>query len=133
MSTEEREAYNSLTFGELLKKLRLEKAQVGLRVFAGLIEMAPSNLSDIERNRKAPPASRKKIDQICQALGLPRDSEYREQLFDLSARAKGRIPADVAEAIKEEPAIPILVRTVANRQLGRKKLEELTEYIKRYY
>lgn len=47
------------TFGGMLKKLRLEEANIGLRTFAGMINMKPSNLSNIERNKIAPPANRK--------------------------------------------------------------------------
>jgi len=121
------------TFGELLKKLRVTEARMGLRAFADLIDMKPSNLSNIERDRIPPPAGRKRIDGICDALGLPREDPRRERLFDLAAKAKNRIPADVADAVKGQPGIPVLVRTVANKQLSEKKLAELAEYIKKFY
>ena len=121
------------TFGDLLKKLRLEEANIGLRAFADLIDMKPSNLSNLERDRIAPPASRKAIDSICDALGLAKTDPRRETFFDLAAEAKNRIPADVAEAVKEQQGVPVLVRTVANKQLSEKKLKELTEYIKKFY
>ncbi len=122
-----------ITFGRYLKKLRLEEARIGLRAFASMIDMKPSNLSNIERDRIPPPANRKTIDTICDTLGLAKDAPERDQMFDLAAKAKGRIPADVAEAIKASPGVPVLVRTVANRQLSEKKLRELAEYIKEYY
>ena len=121
------------TFGGMLKKLRLEEANIGLRAFADLIDMKPSNLSNIERGRIPPPASRKAIDGIGDALGLPKEDPRRGKLFDLAAKAKNRIPADVAEAVKEQAGIPVLVRTVANKQLSEKKLRELAEYIKKFY
>lgn len=121
------------TFGGLLKKIRVEEADIGLRAFADLINMKPSNLSNIERDRIPPPASRKAIDGISDALGLPRGDPRREKLFDLAAKAKNRIPADVADAVKGQPGIPVLVRTVANKQLSEKKLRELAEYIKKFY
>lgn len=121
------------TFGGLLKKLRLEEANIGLREFAGLINMKPSNLSNIERDRIPPPASRKAIDNLCDALGLTKTDPRRERLFDLAAKAKNRIPADIAETVKKQPGVPVLVRTVANKQLSEKKLKELAEYIKKFY
>ena len=121
------------TFGELLRKLRLEEAKMGLRAFADLIEMAPSNLSNIERDRIMPPAGKKKLQQISDALGLAQDNPNRQKLFDLSATARSRVPADVEETIKENKAIPILVRTVANKQLDEKELIELTEFINKHY
>lgn len=121
------------TFGLLLRKLRIDEAGIGLRAFAGMIDMKPSNLSNIERGRIPPPASRKAIDTICDALGLASKDSRRVELFNLAAEAKNRIPADVAEAVKTCPGVPVLVRTVANRQLSEKKIKELAEYIKKHY
>jgi len=121
------------TFGGLLKKIRVEESGVGLRAFADLINMKPSNLSNIERGRIPPPANRKAIDAICDALGLASDDPRREELFDLAAKVKNRVPADVADAVRAQPGIPVLVRTVANKQLSEQKLKELAEYIKEFY
>ncbi len=121
------------TFGQMLKKLRLDEAGMGLRAFAAMIEMQPSNLSNIERDRIAPPAARQAIDRICDALGLADSDARRTQLFDLAAHAANRIPADVADAVRQQPGVPVLVRTVANKQLSEEKLRELAEYIKEFY
>jgi len=120
-------------FGGLLKRIRVEEAGIGLRAFADLINMKPSNLSNIERDRIPPPANRKTIVQICDALGLAKNDPRREKLFDLAANAKNRIPADVADVVKNQPGVPVLVRTVANKQLSEKKLRELAEYVKKFY
>ncbi|MCK4913113.1 MAG: helix-turn-helix transcriptional regulator [Planctomycetes bacterium] len=121
------------TFGRMLKKLRIEEADIGLRAFADLIDIKPSNLSNMERDKIPPPANQKTIDNICNALGLAKNDPRREELFDLAAKAKGRIPVDVANAVKQQAGIPILVRTVANKQLSEEKLRELSEYIKKFY
>jgi len=120
-------------FGGLLKRIRVQEADIGLRAFADLINMKPSNLSNIERGRIPPPASRKAIETICDALGLSSDDPRREELFDLAAKTKNRIPADVADAVRAQPGVPVLVRTVANKQLSEKKLRELAEYVKKFY
>jgi len=116
-----------------LRKLRVDEAGIGLRAFAGMIDMKPSNLSSIERGRIPPPASHKAIDAICDALGLARNDPRRVELFDLAAEAENRIPADVAEAVKTCPGVPVLVRTLANRQLSENKIIELAEYIEKHY
>lgn len=121
-----------MSFGEYLKKLRLE-ARIGLREFAGLIDMKPSNLSNIERGKVAPPAGKKTLDVICDTLGLANVDKRRDVIFDLAAKDGKRIPADVAESVKNFKGIPVLVRTIANRQLSEKKLRELTEYIQENY
>jgi transcriptional regulator with XRE-family HTH domain len=122
-----------MLFGQMLKKIRVEESDIGLRAFASMIDMKPSNLSNIERGRIAPPASKETIDKICGALGLATNDQRRSKLFDLAADTAGRIPADVAEAIKGTPGVPVLVRTVANKQLTEEKLKELSEYIKKFY
>lgn len=121
------------TFGRLLKEIRVKEADIGLRMFANLIDMKPSNLSNVERDRIRPPANRQAIVRICDALGLAKNDPRRERLFDLAAEAGNRIPADVADAVKNQPGVPVLVRTVANKQLSEGKLRELAEYIKRFY
>ncbi len=121
------------TFGQMLKKLRLDEAGIGLRAFAAMIEMQPSNLSNIERDRISPPASRQAVDRICDTLGLADSDPRGAQLVDLAANAPSRIPADVADAVRRQPGVPVLVRTVANKQLSEKKLRELAEYIKEFY
>jgi transcriptional regulator with XRE-family HTH domain len=128
-----RENRKTETFGEMVKRLRIEEACIGLRAFADLVNMRPSNLSNMERGRIAPPADKKKLDLICDALGLPSQDPRRAQLFDLAARAKNRIPADVADAVREQPGIPVLVRSVSNRQLNEKEIRDLAEYIKEFY
>ncbi|PKL48761.1 MAG: hypothetical protein CVV39_03980 [Planctomycetes bacterium HGW-Planctomycetes-1] len=122
-----------ITFGQMLKRIRVEEADIGLRAFANMIDMKPSNLSNIERGRISPPASKEAIDKICDALGLAANDSRRDELFDLAAKTAHRIPADVAETIKENPGVPVLVRTVANKQLTEEKLKELSEYIKKFY
>ena len=121
------------TFGGLLKKIRIEEAKVGLRAFAELIDWQPSNLSNLERGRLTPPADGRTITSLCNALGLSENDPRRERLFDLAAKERKAVPQDVADAIKEQPGIPVLVRAVANKRLDDDKLKELAEYIKKFY
>ena len=125
---------NSLSFGKLLKTIRVQEANIGLRRFADLIELQASNLSNIEQGRIPPPANKQTLDRICDTLGLSATDSRRSELFDLAAKGKdGRIPADVAAIIKERKGVPVLVRTVANRQLSDGKLRELARYIEENY
>ena len=66
-------------------------------------------------------------------LGLPGEDPRREDLLDLAARTKNRIPADVADTIREQPGIPVLIRTVGSKHLGEDEIRELTEYIREFY
>jgi len=125
---------DDLSFGQFLKNIRVESANIGLRRFAELVELQPSNLSNIERGRIPPPANNETLERICDALGLSTTDPRRAKLFDLSAKSNdSRIPADIAKIVKENQGVPVLVRTVANRQLSDEKLRELAEYIEENY
>lgn len=127
----ERKKDKFTSFGQMLKHIRVQEANIGLRRFAGMIGMQPSNLSNIEQGRIAPPATRKQLDLMCDTLGLSQNDNKRTRLFDLAAEySQNRIPADVADTIKNQVGVPVLVRTVANKQLSEKKLRELANYIK---
>jgi transcriptional regulator with XRE-family HTH domain len=122
-----------LHFGQLLKKIRVEEANLGLRNFAELVELQPSNLSNIERGKIPPPANKETLDRICDTLGLSPTDPRRAELFDLAVEDSKRVPADIATAIKENEGVPVLVRTVANKQLSDEKLRELAKYIEENY
>jgi len=121
------------SFGLFLKKLRVEEANIGLRSFAELVELQPSNLSNMERGKLPPPANKETLDRICAALGLSLTDPRRAELFDLAAQYSGRIPADIVDVVKENEGVPVLVRTIANKQLSDEKLRELAKYIEDNY
>lgn len=118
------------TFGALLKKLRL-KAGYGLRRFAELIEIAPSNLSATENDRRAPPTDEDKLREYAAALGLTEDSEDWAAFFD-AARRSGELPADVRK-VADRKLIPALLRTVDNCQLSDAQIANLIKDIERQH
>jgi transcriptional regulator with XRE-family HTH domain len=119
------------TFGEYLRACRL-KASYGLRLFAEAVEMQPSNLSNVEHGRIAPPQDLATLTRIAEALGFPEGSKERERLFDLAVAAKRqKLPADVAAFAARTPGIPVILRTLQNRRLSKKEVEDLTRYINR--
>lgn len=120
------------TFGSYLRSLRLD-SNIGLREFAGLLNMKPSNYSNMEQGKTPPPAGKELIDLICDTLGLQEDGKERATLFDLASNHGKRIPADVAGIVKEFDGIPVLVRTVDNKKLSSEQLRELIEHIKKNY
>ena len=102
-------------FGPFLRDLRL-KANLGLRRFAELIDIKPSNLSDIENGRRHPPADLAKLREIAEVLGLAEDSDEWPRLFD-AARRRGDLPPDIRH-MADRSLIPALLRTIDNLQLG---------------
>jgi len=120
------------TFGEYLRACRL-KAGYGLRVFAEAIEMRPSNLSNVEHGRIPPPQDLGTLTRIADALGFPEGSKERERLFDLAVAYKQKLPADVAAFAAKTPGIPVILRTLQNRRLTKRQVEDLTRYINRRF
>lgn len=102
-------------FGPLLRTRRLQ-ANLGLRRFAELIDIKPSNLSDIENGRRHPPADPEKLREIAEALGLAKDSDEWRDFFD-AARRHGDLPPDIRH-MADRKLVPALLRTIDNQQLG---------------
>jgi transcriptional regulator with XRE-family HTH domain len=109
-------------FGPFLRELRL-RANLGLRRFADLIGIKPSNLSDIENGRRHPPADPEKLREIAEALGLAGDSEEWRRLFD-AGRRHGDLPADIRH-MADRRLVPALLRTIDNLQLGDDEISRL--------
>ena len=116
------------TFGEFLRATRL-RAGLGLRAFAEAAGMQPSNLSNIEHGRIAPPQDKAALEGLAELLGM--SDEERARLFDLAVARRDRLPADVAAFAARTRGIPVLLRTIENRGLKRAELEKLTDYVNR--
>jgi transcriptional regulator with XRE-family HTH domain len=114
-------------FGPLLKELRL-KANIGLRRFAELVDIKPSNLSDIENERRHPPGAPEKLREIAEALGLAEESDEWQRLFD-AARRTGNLPADIRH-MADRNLVPALLRTIDDLQLGDEEISRLITDIK---
>ena len=114
------------SFGELLREHRLS-AGFGLRRFAVMVGLQPSNLSDIEHGRRGAPESPDKLNELADALGLLEGSEDRRRFFDV-ARAPGHLPADVRH-MADRRLVPALLRTIDNKQLDDEAISRLIEDI----
>lgn len=114
------------TFESFLREKRL-KRKIGLREFARIIGMQPSNYCSIESG-SLPAPSEDKLRNISKALALELDEE--RVLFDLAAKTKDDIPADIKELIKRDSVIPALLRTVEDEEVGHKEIKAIVRDIK---
>lgn len=115
-------------FGERLRERRAE-LRLSLRDFALRAAMDPGNLSRIERGRVPPPQDPEILDRITAALELLGTPDG-ESLRDLAATENGLIPNDIMTDAQVMSALPLLLRTVKNKQLDDDAIERLVQMIK---
>lgn len=115
-------------FGELIQKRRAE-LRLSLRDCAVRANMDPGNLSRIERGRAAPPQDPDVLARIVESLELT-GTEQAQTLLDVASMQNGRIPHDILSNEEVMSALPVLLRTVNNKQLGAASIEKLIEMIK---
>jgi len=116
----------AMNWGDFIRQKRLE-AGYGLREFASLIGIQPSNYNHMEKGRKSPPQDKDQLDQIAETLGIQSGSEDYAKLMDLAVENKDKLPADVAEFAKNNELVPVLLRTLDNRKLSAEDFRELVD------
>lgn len=117
------------TFGGMLRERRKE-LRLGLREFALRADVDAGNLSKIERGKLNPPQMPEIIDRICLALEYDTDSQEAETLRDQAAAENGRVPEEILSDASVLSRMPVLLRTVHNKQLSPEQLDKLIEMIR---
>ncbi len=104
-----------MEFGYVLKTLRIE-AGIGLRELARMIDISPSYLSMIE-NRQQPPPTPARIEQIEQALNVPKG-----YLLSLA----NDLEPDLIAFIDEVPEILDFLRVARHKRMKPRDFVQLT-------
>jgi transcriptional regulator with XRE-family HTH domain len=104
-------------FGEFVKTRRAA-LRLSLRRFAEEAGLDPGNASRIETGRISPPESGEILGRIASALELRQGTAEYQELLDLAAAAKGRIPPDLLTDEQVAASLPILF------QIGRASCRE---------
>lgn len=118
----------SIDFGEMLQTRRAE-LRLSLRDCAIRADMDPGNLSRIERGRATPPQNPEILARLVDALEL-NGTEEGQKLIDVAAMQNGRIPRDILSNEEVMSALPVLLRTVNNKQLDGAHIEKLVDMIR---
>ena len=94
-----REEY--MRFGEYIKKKRLDDPrELTLNNISKIIGISLTYLSDIEAGRKKP-FDAKSIERFCDYLEL--SSKEKARIYDLAAKEKNAVPADIEDVLMYEP------------------------------
>ncbi len=116
-------------FGGMLRERRKE-LRLGLREFALRADVDAGNLSKIERGKLNPPQTREILDRICLALEYDTRSQEAVALRDQAAAENGRVPEEIVSDADVLSKMPVLLRTVHNKQLSPDQLDKLIEMIR---
>ena len=115
-----------MIFHEYLENLRISK-ELGMRELAHKIGMDVGNYSRLERGITSPPNKDEFYNKVSDNLNLGEDESLK--LRELAELSKGKIPKDIVNEVKQYEYLPVLLRTIANKQLTDEQLKELTERI----
>jgi transcriptional regulator with XRE-family HTH domain len=116
-------------FGELMKKLRMDK-RLTLRDFCHANGFDPGNYSRLERGLFPPPQREDLLEKYATALGLQRGTDEWLNFFDIAATVRGEIPRDLLSDKEIVDKLPILFRTLRGRPIPPEKLDDLVEKIR---
>jgi transcriptional regulator with XRE-family HTH domain len=107
------------TFGQVLRARRIAKGY-SLRKFAELVDVSPTYLSQVERDKVESPPTVERLNRMADVLG-----ESRDEFVSFA----GRVPEDLPRIIQSRPdKFPELLRTT--KGLKPDQLRELIERAK---
>jgi transcriptional regulator with XRE-family HTH domain len=110
----------NLTFGRLIKQLRLNNTEYSLRKLAEIIGISPAYLSRLEAERDPPP-SEEIIIKMARILGADKD--------ELLSRAD-KVSPDILGIIKNDPrSVPSFLRLAGERGLAEEDWERITQFV----
>ena len=96
-------------FGQYLRSVRQAK-KISIRQLAKAVNKTPTYISDIEKGNNKPP-ERELLDRIIAELHLEEFPDIRNRLYDLAAKERKDVPADIKEYLMENESILKIIRT----------------------
>ena len=96
-------------FGQYLRSVRQAK-KISIRQLAKAVSKTPTYISDIEKGNNKPP-ERELLDRIIAALHLEEFPDIRNKLYDLAAKERKDVPADIKEYLMENESILKIIRS----------------------
>ena len=95
-------------FGQYLRSVRQAK-KISIRQLAKAVSKTPTYISDIEKGNKPP--ERELLDRIIAELHLEEFPDIKYRIYDLAAKERKDVPADIKEYLMENESILKIIRT----------------------
>lgn len=102
------ESQECFEFGKYLRSVRQAKG-ISIRQLAKEVDKTPTYLSDIENGHNKPP-EKELLETIIQKLNLDNSPKVKAALFDLAAKERNDIPADVKDYIMSNQTLLEIIR-----------------------
>ncbi|MGK5089206.1 hypothetical protein WDW86_16780 [Bdellovibrionota bacterium FG-2] len=118
------------TFGTFFRAQRM-KRKLTLRKFCEDHEFDPGNISKIERDLFSAPQSDEKLREYANALLLVEGSDDWVEFFDLASVSNKTVGIGRISDETLLRKLPVLFRTLENKELTEEKLDQLIELIRR--
>ena len=112
--------HGKTTFGEHVRRLRAEKG-IGQRELARALEVSPSYLNDIEKDKRVAPRP-----ELVKAMAEILEADA-EPIFDLAGRSRNTLPPDVGELVRDNPEVVGLLRAIADYGLSGREVRNIKE------
>lgn len=119
----------SKTFAEFFKKKRTVLG-LTLRQFCQKNGFDPGNISKLERGIFAAPQTEEKLGEYAKALRLKKGTDEWIRFFDLAAISNHHLGMMKLRNEKIIEKLPVLFRTLDNKELTEEKLDQIIELIK---
>ena len=110
------------TFGAYVHRLRKNKS-IGMRELARRLEVSPSYLNDIEKDKRVAPRA-----EIVRAMAEILEADP-EKIFDLAGLSKNSVPPDVLDIIRDREKITSLLRMINNYNLTDQEIQMIKKNI----
>ena len=121
-------AKSSFDFGKYLRSVRQAK-KISIRQLAKTIGITPTYLSDIEKGNNKPP-DKILLETIITELGIKENKSVVSNLFDLAAKGRNDIPADVKDYIMNNHSLLEVIRLVKDNPEKQNIWNELSNSIR---
>ena len=111
-------AHISNTFGGYIQGLRSNK-RMGLRELARRLNISPTYLNDIEKDKRAAPKN-----DVLEVIAEELEADL-ERLYDLAGKSRDSIPPDIFRILEKRPECVPLLRAINEYNLNGPAIQDL--------